>query len=809
MANDNTDDLIISISTDQATLRRSIKRIESDLGTLAGTVKKQFDNVGRTVDNSVQSSLQNRINAMVGIGTKGAKEWTGALADQGKELERLRARYSPLFNTINNYKSAVAEIRQAHALGAISSNEMAAAISRERQAALAATAAIKGRNAAMSDTPNVRGNGSQSFNTSNLAAQGFDVAATAAFMPWYTVALQQGPQVAQVFNDIRGSGAAIGPAVAGAFMQIVNPVSLVTIGVIGATAALIQYLSSSGDVKKADEILKGHAETIATLKARYGEAAEGLREYVNEGMSGTAVDIRGRLKDAYKAVTDEISAKSTYSTFIQPYVGSTDAKIVADYRNAFIELRASVRDGKPDIISFREEMARIADNEEVPKKVRELAEEMRKVDPEVLKVARSIPGMVDQLALIEGTADRQAIAIGRLSGALRELSQIGLPNLSEIERVEDAYIKAKSAASNPQERYEADLARQDALRRIDNQNPTVINSDGNTTSVPIPGQKPVTLGDKPTKASRGSTRATASDRFTADIQSLRDRSAAIQQEMQLIGLSNQQQVERRTALDLEQSALRDLREEARRKGQTDLDSIKLSPEKVATIQAEAAAYAKQAEALRIAQEQQQNLVEWNGTARNATRGFIDDLISGEGAAKAFANGLSKIGDALLDDVLDAIFKVNGAAGGSGGLIGQLFGSIFGGGGGDLSKYSGMVGLFADGGYTGPGGKNDPAGVVHKGEVVFSKQDVARNGGVAATEALRLKGSPTLIVPTAPALSRGNLSGNVTTPIAINIDATGADSAGLARVERQLARLQAELPATVVKTVQNAQGRRAL
>jgi len=86
---DNTDDLIISISTDQATLRRSIKRIEQDLSGLAGSVQRQFATVGKSIDNSVTSSMQNRINAMVGIGTRAANEWSGALADQGKELERL------------------------------------------------------------------------------------------------------------------------------------------------------------------------------------------------------------------------------------------------------------------------------------------------------------------------------------------------------------------------------------------------------------------------------------------------------------------------------------------------------------------------------------------------------------------------------------------------------------------------------------------------------------------------------------------------------------------------------------------------
>lgn len=45
--------------------------------------------------------------------------------------------------------------------------------------------------------------------------------------------------------------------------------------------------------------------------------------------------------------------------------------------------------------------------------------------------------------------------------------------------------------------------------------------------------------------------------------------------------------------------------------------------------------------------------------------------------------------------------------------------------------------FSGGGYTGEGGKYDVAGVVHKGEVVWSQDDVSRWGGVAKVESMRL------------------------------------------------------------------------
>lgn len=56
-------------------------------------------------------------------------------------------------------------------------------------------------------------------------------------------------------------------------------------------------------------------------------------------------------------------------------------------------------------------------------------------------------------------------------------------------------------------------------------------------------------------------------------------------------------------------------------------------------------------------------------------------------------------------------------------------------------FQNMRGGYSTGGYTGDGGVLQPAGVVHKGEVVWSQRDVARAGGVEVVEAMRkgLKG----------------------------------------------------------------------
>ncbi len=82
-----------------------------------------------------------------------------------------------------------------------------------------------------------------------------------------------------------------------------------------------------------------------------------------------------------------------------------------------------------------------------------------------------------------------------------------------------------------------------------------------------------------------------------------------------------------------------------------------------------------------------------------------------------------IGDTLFDGFLSG-----GAAGASGATgTGGMFASV-------MQKL--LRNGKAEGGYTGPGGKFEPAGIVHKGEVVWSQADIARAGGVGIVEAMR-------------------------------------------------------------------------
>ncbi len=243
-----------------------------------------------------------------------------------------------------------------------------------------------------------------------------------------------------------------------------------------------------------------------------------------------------------------------------------------------------------------------------------------------------------------------------------------------------------------------------------------------------------------------------------------------------------------------QKLIDNLSEELRLVGATDVERAKSN----ALRQAGTAATAEQqeeikrlveaiyseSEALEEAERAMENL---RNVTHDTMGGFIQDMLDGKSATEALANTLKQLASQLINSGLNG-----------------LLGGIFGGGASKFTFPAGM-GLWSEGGYTGPGPKNKPAGIVHAGEVVWSQDDIRKAGGVAAVEAMR-KGMggmamPAISAPVMPKLSgMGGGGGNVTVSVPIHINAPGADSAALARVEQQVTKLQRDLPATVISTV---------
>jgi phage-related minor tail protein len=159
--------------------------------------------------------------------------------------------------------------------------------------------------------------------------------------------------------------------------------------------------------------------------------------------------------------------------------------------------------------------------------------------------------------------------------------------------------------------------------------------------------------------------------------------------------------------------------------------------------------------------------------------YVDKFNSALGkldtTAVGATNSLGSFGSGLGQFSQNLVNSFPAAPSGGGNWFSNLFGGLFGGGGlnaygnsvlGSSSQFAGAwgaggIGLFDRGGWTGPGAVDEPAGVVHRGEIVWSQKDIARHGGPETVEAMRLG-------------RRGYLSGGVVDGSVSPANGRGAD-----------------------------------
>ncbi|KQX55644.1 MULTISPECIES: tape measure protein [unclassified Ensifer] len=308
---------------------------------------------------------------------------------------------------------------------------------------------------------------------------------------------------------------------------------------------------------------------------------------------------------------------------------------------------------------------------------------------------------------------------------------------------------------------------------------------------------------------------TSESRFDADIQAVKDRTAALVEEQRIVGMSFQDQERRRMALDLEQTALADLREEARRKGQTDLENIKLSADQTAKIREASAAYAEQADVLRRVQEQQDR-------AEQAAEDFYDAFKSGTIDAITGASSLSealesvgkRLSSLLLNSAFDSLFQPRTSSS-SGGMFGGIFASI--------GKWIGLanggpVKAATGGKVTGPGTSRSDSipAMLSNGEYVINAAATQKHrallDAINSNRALRFAdGGPVkLTAPRMPSLAgmgaKGGQSISLSYGPSYNVTGTGEEIAAL---KRQMAQDRAEFESRTVKAVRDAQKRRII
>lgn len=225
------------------------------------------------------------------------------------------------------------------------------------------------------------------------------------------------------------------------------------------------------------------------------------------------------------------------------------------------------------------------------------------------------------------------------------------------------------------------------------------------------------------------------------------------------------------ALRMTEQAAQALRYEQQMLAEAQRAGIALSPQQrseIAELAQGMAAAETSTEALRLKQEQLSEAGNFfGGQMVDALSGIITGTTTWQQALQGILQSLVKVGlqAALLGTgPLAGLFGGSGgsSSGGMGGILGGLLGGLFG---------------FESGGYTGDGGKSEPAGVVHKGEYVLSKRAVERlgvqnldrmhRGALKGFEA----GGYVADTPTLSATPSGGVSANQSQVITINSPVT--------------------------------------
>ncbi|MCV9908331.1 phage tail length tape measure family protein [Brucella sp. HL-2] len=685
---------------------------------------------------AVAQTSQLSYNRQLGITDRASSDLRGSdINAYGRELDNLRAKFNPLFAAIQQYKATQYEIRQAHAVGAISTDEMTSALNRERKAALETVAALKQRGGAVTG-------GVARHNTANIAAQFQDIAVTNAMgMSPIQIALQQGTQLSAVFNEM-GKGRDVVRGIGSAFMSIISPVSLATIGIIAGGSALAQYLMSlKSDLPSVDDAMKRHAELVQQIGQRWPGVTDGMQRYFQESTAVLEASARENVKVFEKA------AKEAYAAFDQEVrlsaniTGGAPTTLVDQrfkpFEVAINNLRASVKSGRPDFEAFYKQINDIVATD--PKNLQSLGDKTIHLADAMVEADRNTAAAKASIGLIGGVAAAQTKQISELTAALSELAKIGVPQLDQRGIAAQQYQIAVNRAGDRESKDDAYLAYQSALSRIEDQE--------RLSRMPVPGEKPNFESIAPT-----STKKSGRERSVErDANAYRDLVKSAQDRIDQMGLEEQLVGKTGVAADAYRMKL-ELIQKATDKGRTLSEDHRIELENLASSYgkvAERVAALSLAEELRFEREQlfrssteqrvastlrssgidplssqgqllagQIRLNEQLVENRDATlslgqslvSAFDDGKITSDELWKSMLGGLDRVIDKMLNDLINAIFQVGQAGsglGGGGGIFGSLLGGLFGGGGGGGLGYfppapSMGVGLYAKGGVF-PGG----------------------------------------------------------------------------------------------------------
>ena len=539
-----------------------------------------------------------------------------------------------------------------------------------------------------------------------IAAQFNDIGVTAAAgMNPLLIALQQGTQLTQGFAG--QSSRQVLSGLGAAFASVVSPVSLVTIGLVAGAAALIQWgtnaLTAETNTEGVDKALK-----------RLLESLDAYQQYATTAATSTA-----DLSEKFGIFAAEVKGFSEYMAQVALGQSFDELKTVVETLNGPLE---QVRQGFANVAMAKDQLARIP-----------------------VEDANGLMMAQEALGIYQDSLDAAAAKLGlSAEQALRLSTAIG--DVGKANGVADIAAAASNALAVMQELVPAGQELPAPLREAAVALEAMASkaAEANAVVSQMPKWLNLLVGS-------ASDAADAIAAIAAMAPQGGWLSGAIADAATLAG-TLWEAARAKAAMDLGGDDERgSQRGQARSAGEFRRDTAIANRGRVGSAGGGGggggsnpdAAEAKrviaetrtEAEKLVIEMEKLQRLkdaglidAETFERAKNAMQELSPIAKDVSNALKTAFDGIFDDADAALESLgkklLMLALKMQ---------LAQLMPNVFG-----ANGIVPLVGAgYAGGGYTGPGGVNQAAGVVHKGEVVFSQSDVARNGGVDAVEAMRL------------------------------------------------------------------------
>lgn len=282
-----------------AQLEGALQRMRTSLTNATSTLdvraaKSQFDDLRSSLlQTTVAAEYARGGQAQLARETEDAAR---AAATQAEQLDRLRAKYNPLYSASKQYESALEEISFAEREGALSAQMAEQARARAAQTLASASTAADQYTAAL------QRNGAMTQQGVMVGHQLSDVLITSqmGFQSVGMIALQQGSQLAAQMNGLKAAGGGVMRTLLSGFTSLLNPISLVTIAAVAAGAAIAKWFFYAGEETKAFKDALGDANTQISALQRSTEVLASAR-------LGALVDGYGRVNAALQEHLEKLA----------------------------------------------------------------------------------------------------------------------------------------------------------------------------------------------------------------------------------------------------------------------------------------------------------------------------------------------------------------------------------------------------------------------------------------------------------------------------------------------------------------------